>query len=127
MKADDGGGLIHVASSLTFNAQARAAKASRPKRTLRVRKRARGRLQRTSAKISDFQTTPSLCPGVSEFPKPPPLPGRPRPDFSIFTHFYFCSLNQRIVISIHNYLIKYLSINLIIACIILFNLKTILK
>ena len=62
--------------------------------------------------------------------------------FSIFTHFYFCSLkqsllpnscfykvkmlntitfreekcNQRIVISTHNYLIKYLSINLIIAC-----------
>ena len=34
----------------------------------------RGRLQRTSAKISDFQTTPSPCPGVSEFPKPPPSP-----------------------------------------------------
>ena len=47
----------------------------------------RGRLQRTSAKISDFQTTPSPCPGVSEFPKPPPLPGLPRPDFSNFTHF----------------------------------------
>ena len=31
---------------------------------------------------------PSPCPGVSEFPKPPPLPGRPCPDFSIFTHFY---------------------------------------
>ena len=63
----------------------------------------RGRLQRTSAKISDFQTTPppSPCPGVSEFPKP--LPGRPRPDFSffthfsIFTHFYFCSLKQSLL------------------------------
>ena len=29
----------------------------------------------------------SPCPGASEFPKPPPLPGRPRPDFPtiIFT------------------------------------------
>ena len=58
-------------------------------------------LQRTSAKISDFQTTPAPCPGVSEFPKP--LPGRPRPDFSIFTHFpifthfYFCSLKQSLL------------------------------
>ena len=33
---------------------------------------------------------PSPCPGVSEFPKPPPLPGRPRPDFSInYTFFKF--------------------------------------
>ena len=49
-------------------------------------KRDLGRLQRTSAKISDFQTTASPCPGASEFPKPP-LPGRPRPDFPniIFT------------------------------------------
>ena len=26
-----------------------------------------------------FKPPPSPCPGVSEFPKPPPLPGRPRP------------------------------------------------
>ena len=32
-----------------------------------------------------FKPPPSPCPGVSEFPKPP-LPRRPRPDFSIFTH-----------------------------------------
>ena len=50
-----------------------------------------GRVRRASKGI--LHTT---CPGVSEFPKPP-LPGRPRPDFSIFTHFlifthdfYFC-------------------------------------
>ena len=57
----------------------------------------RGRLQRTSAKISYFQTTPSPCPGVSEFPKPLPLPGRPRPDFSIFQFlhiFIFAYLNK---------------------------------
>ena len=48
--------------------------------------------------FSNHPTSP--CPGVSEFPKPPPLPGRPRPDFSIFTHFstfthfYFCSLKR---------------------------------
>ena len=42
---------------------------------LQLYKSLRGRLQRTSAKISDFQTTrPSPCPGVSEFPKPPPSP-----------------------------------------------------
>ena len=46
----------------------------------------RGRLQRTSAKISDFLTLP--CPGAFEFTKPPLL-GRPRPDFPtiIFKHF----------------------------------------
>ena len=50
-----------------------------------------------------FKPPPSPCPGVSEFPKPPPLPGRPRPDFSIFTHFsiftlfYFCSLRQSLL------------------------------
>ena len=36
-----------------------------------ITKSLKGRLQRASAKISDFQTTPSPCPGVSEFPKPP--------------------------------------------------------
>ena len=48
----------------------------------------RGRLQRMSSKIWDFQTTPPplvrVCPN---FQNHPPLPGRPRPDFSIFTHF----------------------------------------
>ena len=44
----------------------------------------RGRLQRTSAKISDFQTTPPplvwVCPNFQNHP----LPERPRPNFSIF-------------------------------------------
>ena len=39
--------------------------------------------------FSNHPPPPSPCPGVSEFPKPPPLPGRPRPDFSIFTHYQF--------------------------------------
>ena len=48
-----------------------------------------GRLQRTSAKISDFQTTPPplvrVCPNFQNHP--PPLPGRPRPDFSHIFQF----------------------------------------
>ena len=49
----------------------------------------RGRLQRMSAKISGFQTTlPPLvrvCPNFQNHP----LPGRPRPDFSILHIFQF--------------------------------------
>ena len=51
----------------------------------------RGRLQRTSAKISDFKP-PSLplsgtrvCPNFQNHP----LPGRPLPDFSIFTPYKY--------------------------------------
>ena len=39
----------------------------------------RGRLQRTSTKISDFRTTPP--PGCVPISKTTPLPGHPRPDF----------------------------------------------
>ena len=51
----------------------------------------RGCLQRTSAKISDFQTTPSPCPGVSEFPKPPP-PRTSASGFFQFLHFFYTFL-----------------------------------
>ena len=49
---------------------------------------AKGRLQRTFTKISDFRTTPSPCPGASEFPKPPPS----RTSASGFSNFYFYTL-----------------------------------
>ena len=73
--------IIARALGLAFRPSAHASKG-----ILHTTQKGKGRLQRTSTKISDFQTTPFLCPGVSEFPKPP-LPGRPRPDFSIFTLF----------------------------------------
>ena len=41
----------------------------------------RGRLQRTSAKISDFQTTPLPLSGCVRISKTTPLLGRPLPDF----------------------------------------------
>ena len=56
----------------------------------RKKRQVRGRLQRTSAKISDFQTTPSPCPGVSEFQKQHPPPRTSASGFfNVYTFFNF--------------------------------------